>query len=83
MSCVTTVRAKHVLLVPDQMSEEEFWKQFFQSQFFHKEAGTSGRSFFSDCLTQEQQSTKLLYCLVADSLNIHLSLCRVGRVWWC
>lgn len=52
------VRLKHTELVPDKMTEEAFWTQFFQSQFFHRDS-PSGRNLFSECLTQEQKSERM------------------------
>ena len=39
-------------MVPQKFSEEEFWTQFFQSQFFHRESKSQQ---FVDCLSGDQQ----------------------------
>lgn len=46
-----TVKEKHVKMVPQEMKEEDFWTQFFQSQFFHHEKRSDQ---FADCLSQEK-----------------------------
>ncbi len=50
--CRNTVKKKHAEMVPQKLKEEEFWTQFFQSQFFHHESKSQQ---FVDCLSGEQQ----------------------------
>ena len=46
------VKKKHAEMVPQKLKEEEFWTQFFQSQFFHHE---SKSQHFVDCLSKDQE----------------------------
>ena len=48
-----SVKAKHAELVPDQMREEDFWVQFFQSQRFHGNLSSKSKNLLSSCLTEE------------------------------
>lgn len=56
------MKAKHAELVPEKVSEEEFWLQFFQSQLFHYDTlprNNSKKSFFTDVLMKEQKCKKI------------------------
>ena len=48
----TTVRKKHAEMVPQKLKEEQFWTQFFQSQYFHQD---SKNEQFVDCLSGGQR----------------------------
>jgi transcription initiation factor TFIIH subunit 1 len=59
-----SVKMKHSQLVPDKLSEEQFWVQFFQSHKFHRnrlphQSSASSSSLFQDCLEQDIENIKL------------------------
>ena len=71
-----TVRARHSQLVPDKMREEEFWKQFFQSQRFHRDLGP--KNLLSSCLSEEEDGTTPL-SLPHSCVCVSVCLCIIGQ----
>lgn len=57
-------------MVPQQLKEEEFWTQFFQSQFLHHESKSQQ---FLDCLSPGQLNSKykVLHYLLYISIMFH------------
>lgn len=54
-----TVQQKHLEYVPDQMSEEDFWKQFFQSHYFHRDRINIAKDeLFADCARQDDKTVE-------------------------
>ncbi|XP_011403343.1 PREDICTED: general transcription factor IIH subunit 1-like isoform X2 [Amphimedon queenslandica] len=60
-----TVKEKHSQLVPDKLTEEQFWVQFFQSHKFHRNrlpqsssGGQSSSSMFHECIEQDITAIK-------------------------
>lgn len=53
------VKKKHSEMVPHKLKEEEFWTQFFQSQFLHEKNSEK----FVDCLSAAERTCKHLLSL--------------------
>ena len=57
---LSLVKEKHAEMVPQVLKEEEFWTQFFQSQFFHHE---NSKRF--DFLSKDEKfDSELISCSV-------------------
>lgn len=54
------VKAKCLELCPSQMSEKEFWTEFFQSQYFHRDRypNTKDAGIFEECDRMEAAEVK-------------------------
>lgn len=53
------VQQKHAEYVPDQMSEEDFWKQFFQSHYFHRDRiNIQNKELFADCAHEDEKTVE-------------------------
>lgn len=64
-SVFKSVQQKHLEYVPDQMSEEDFWKQFFQSHYFHRDRINIAKDeLFADCARQDDKSTFSTSCIL-------------------
>ena len=50
-----SVKMRHAQLVPDQIKEEDFWIQFFQSHRFHHDTGSRSKSLLASCLSGEEK----------------------------
>ena len=50
------VKSRCLELCPSQMSEKEFWTEFFQSQYFHRDKFETG--IFKDCDINEAKDVK-------------------------
>lgn len=51
-----SVKQKHLKCVPAKMTEEEFWKRFFSSHYFHRDKNlTDAKDLFADCGRQDEQ----------------------------
>nr|CAG4641614.1 EOG090X04EN [Eurycercus lamellatus] len=54
-----SVKQKHLKCVPTKMSEEEFWKKFFSSHYFHRDKNlTDTKDLFADCGKQDELELK-------------------------
>ncbi|VDO92667.1 unnamed protein product [Soboliphyme baturini] len=76
-----TVKQKHMELVPSQMTEEQFWTQFFNSHYFHRDRLTNlnPKEVFVDCLRIETDIailTKLAISLLFDNSIDDFDGCR-------
>ena len=52
------VRRKFEKCVPNEMTEKDFWTEFFRSQHFHRDRFSSGKStkdMFGDCAKKDEQ----------------------------
>eukprot|EP00794_Sanderia_malayensis_P018270 gene18270-20090_t len=52
------VRRKYESSVPDEMTEEQFWTEFFRSRHFHRERYTTSKSskdLFGECAEKDEQ----------------------------
>ncbi|EFO93067.1 hypothetical protein CRE_10057 [Caenorhabditis remanei] len=57
-----TVQKKNLELVPHEMSEETFWKKFFQSHYFHREREVlpNPKDPFAECVRDDdEEMTKM------------------------
>lgn len=51
-----TVRQRHKELVPDKLSEADFWIKFFQSHYFHRDrVQLPKEDIFADCAAQDER----------------------------
>ncbi|CAL8087681.1 unnamed protein product [Calicophoron daubneyi] len=51
-----TVRQRHRELVPDKLSESDFWIKFFQSHYFHRDRiQVPKEDIFSECATMDER----------------------------
>ncbi|KAK4475995.1 hypothetical protein MN116_001230 [Schistosoma mekongi] len=71
-----TVRDKHQEMVPDKLSEADFWIKFFQSHYFHRDrVHLPKNDIFADCASIDD---KLLLSDIRKSRvnrnNVHLNL---------
>ncbi|CCD73167.1 BSD domain-containing protein [Caenorhabditis elegans] len=61
-STYPAVQKKNLELVPHEMSEENFWKKFFQSHYFHREREVlpNPKDPFAECVRDdEEEMTKM------------------------
>lgn len=51
------VKKRHADLVPDQLTEQDFWTRFFQSHYFHRERAVdrSAENIFGDSAMLEEK----------------------------
>lgn len=53
------VKKKHAEVVPDQISESEFWTRFFQSHYFHRDRHIlASKDIFTDCAKKDEEVMK-------------------------
>ena len=70
-----SVKAKHLKCVPAKMTEEEFWKKFFSSHYYHRDkALTDTKDLFADCGKQDEQGVFYTFLLVLNDLPFIKSL---------
>ncbi|THD22665.1 Transcription initiation factor TFIIH subunit 1 [Fasciola hepatica] len=51
-----TVRQRHKELVPDKLTEADFWIKFFQSHYFHRDrVQLPKEDIFADCAAQDER----------------------------
>ncbi|KAL7054430.1 hypothetical protein AAHC03_026057 [Spirometra sp. Aus1] len=51
-----TVRQRHRELVPDKLSQADFWKKFFQSHYFHRDrVQIKQDDVFGECAAQDER----------------------------
>nr|CDS27188.1 general transcription factor iih subunit 1 [Hymenolepis microstoma] len=76
------VRQRHKELVPDKLTEPEFWNKFFQSHYYHRDRAVMNKDdIFNDCdeVDEKMLHTEFLRCkrmravshLDFDSLEDH------------
>ncbi|ESN97259.1 hypothetical protein HELRODRAFT_102185 [Helobdella robusta] len=50
------VEQKHLEYVPDKLTEQEFWYEFFQSHYFHRDRiNISDKELFADCAKNDEK----------------------------
>lgn len=69
-----TVQQKHLEFVPDHMTEEDFWTQFFQSHYFHRDRiNLTKEELFADCAKQDDKMVEIEIAKVENNPLINLT----------
>ncbi|PAA46101.1 hypothetical protein BOX15_Mlig005335g2 [Macrostomum lignano] len=68
------VRRKHAQLVPQAVSEQEFWLRFFQSHYFHRDRLHVARDeVFADCAAEDEAAFRRVMERITPDVFVDLT----------